>query len=105
MIVPLQIIHRNWCVLRSAHSFGPIWSLIPGIYGGTIFMICEMIFVTGVVQPGLLHQSDTDPFRQSQIAIPMTLLSLTISIVIAIQLNRYSKRKSYATSYVQLFLF
>ena len=103
MIAPLRVIHQvqegqapaNWCVLRPVRLFGPIVSLALGVCAGMLFMIYGTLFVIGATQPALLYQSGgAGPFGQPVIVIPMVLLSLTISIVIALLLNRYGKRKS-----------
>jgi hypothetical protein len=102
MITPLQVIHQvqegqapaNWCVLRPVRFFGPIASFILGGSAGMLFMLYGTLFVAGATQPARLHQNGAGPFGQPAIVIPMALLSLTISSVIALMLNRHGKRKS-----------
>lgn len=101
MILPLQIIQQiqedqaptNWLIFRPNRLSSPIMGIVLGSFGGIFTMIFGTLLVTAIIQPALLHQSNDSPFGQLLITIPMALLSLTISAIIALQLMKQAKMK------------
>jgi len=101
MISPLQIIQQiqedqaptNWLIFRPNRLTSPIMGIVLGSFGGIFTMIFGTLFVTAIIQPTLLNQSNVTLFGQLAITIPMVLLSLTISAVISLRLMKQAKMK------------